>query len=275
MQVMGNSRKSNKANNSLSKGGKGARRKQQQTAGLVSALARATERVERLEGEKAALEDQIRLLATPTPVVFPPQHVLDLATAIRDSTARHKGSLVTFDDTFIVLKVYANCILSSECKSHTEAVWRTATDLQMSPKTVFFIVNECKDKGGNLYQMGVGGTASARGCGSSRYSSDHSIFKKEMLIWAHQQVMRLLKEDKTLTSYAELHRRFEERYDLGSSCSGLRSAMIRTLDYEWQKFSRERSSKKLIIQMRQFMIRYAGVLFSACIFLCPNHTYIL
>ena len=58
MQVMGNSRKSNKVNNSQSKGGKGARRKQQQTAGLVSALARANERVERLKGKKAALEDQ-------------------------------------------------------------------------------------------------------------------------------------------------------------------------------------------------------------------------
>ena len=98
MQVMGNSRKSNKANNSLSKGGKGARRKQQQTAALVSALARATERVKRLEGEKAALEGQIRLLETPTPVVFPPQHVLDLAIAIRDSTVRqgdHWSPLMT------------------------------------------------------------------------------------------------------------------------------------------------------------------------------------
>ena len=39
MQVMGNSRKSNNVNNSESKGGKGARRKQHQTAGLVSAQA--------------------------------------------------------------------------------------------------------------------------------------------------------------------------------------------------------------------------------------------
>ena len=91
-------------------GEKGVRRKQQQTAGLVSALARSTELVKHLEGEKAALEDQIRLLAT----------------------------------------------------------------------------------------MGVGGTAGARMRGNSQYSSDHSIFKKEMLIWAYQEVMRLLKEDKTL-----------------------------------------------------------------------------
>ena len=102
---MENSRKSNKVNNSESKGGKGARRKRQRTAGLVSALARVTLRVERLERKKAVLEDQIRLLATPTPVVLPPHHVLDLATAIRDTTARHKGSLVIFDDTFIVIKV--------------------------------------------------------------------------------------------------------------------------------------------------------------------------
>ena len=65
----------------------------QAAADCRASLARATKRVERLEGEKAALEDQIRLLATPTPVVFPPQHVFDLATAIRDSTARRKGHL--------------------------------------------------------------------------------------------------------------------------------------------------------------------------------------
>ena len=76
-----------------------------------------------MEGEIAALEDQVRLLATPTPVVLSPQHVLDLATAIRETIARHKGSSATFDDTFTVLKVYANCVLlSTECKSHTEAV---------------------------------------------------------------------------------------------------------------------------------------------------------
>ena len=103
----------------------------------------------------------------------------------------------------------------------------------MSLKTVFFIVNECMDKGDNLYEMGVGGTASARGCGSSQYFSDHSLFKKEMLIWAHQQVIRLLKEHKTLISYAELHRRFEERYDLDSSCSDLRSAMIRMYNIKY------------------------------------------
>ena len=89
---------------------------------LVSALARATERVESLEGEKATLEDQIRLLTTPTPLVLPPQQVLNLTTATRHTTAMTKGTLITFDDTFTVLKVYANCVLSTECMSHTEAV---------------------------------------------------------------------------------------------------------------------------------------------------------
>ena len=37
--------------------------------------------------------------------------------------------------------------------------------------------------------------------------------------------------------------------------------MIRVLDYDWQKFSREHRSKKLQFQMRQFMICYAGVYF--------------
>ena len=64
------------------------------------------ERVERVEGEKAALKDQIRLLTTPTPVVCPPQHVLDLATAFRASMARQGGTLVTFEDKLLVLRVY-------------------------------------------------------------------------------------------------------------------------------------------------------------------------
>ena len=73
-----------------------------------------------------------RLLATPTPVVCSPQHVINLATAISTSTVRPQGTLVTSDDNFTVLKVYANCVLFEECKSHTKVVWRMATDLQMS-----------------------------------------------------------------------------------------------------------------------------------------------
>ena len=81
-----------------------------------------------------------------------------------------------------------------------------------------------------------------------------------MLIWAHQEVMRRMKEDKKYSSYAELHRLFEERYNLNTTCNGLRRAMVRMFDYDWQEFSRARSSKKLIFQMRQFMIRYAGMI---------------
>ena len=77
-------------------------------------------------------------------------------------------------------------------------------------------LSESKDKGSNINEKGVGGTASARGRGSSQYSSDHSIFKKETLIWTYQQVVLPLQEDKTFTTYAELYRPFEERYDLGS-----------------------------------------------------------
>ena len=58
-------------------GWKGDRRKQQQAAGLVSA--RVTERAERLEREKAAVEERVRHLTTPTLVVYPPQHILQLA----------------------------------------------------------------------------------------------------------------------------------------------------------------------------------------------------
>ena len=60
-QVMGNLSKINKVNHSNSKGGKGALRQQQQTAGPDK-----------------------------TSMVCPPQHVLDLASFIRDSTDRTK-----------------------------------------------------------------------------------------------------------------------------------------------------------------------------------------
>ena len=93
---MANSRKSN------TKRGKRAQRRRLQASGQVSALARVMERVERVEGEKVALEDQIRLLKTSTPVVCPPQHVLDLATIFRASMARQRGTLVTFEDKLLV-----------------------------------------------------------------------------------------------------------------------------------------------------------------------------
>ena len=72
-------------------------------------------------------------------------------------------------------------------------------------------------------------------------------------MWAHQEVMRRMKEDKKFSSYyAELHRLFEERYNLNTTCNGLRRAMVWMFDYDWQEFSRARSSKKLIFPMRQF-----------------------
>ena len=92
---------------------------------------------------------------------------------------------------------------------------------------------------------------------SGQYSYDHSIFTKDTLIWAHQEVMRRMKEAKKYSSYAELHWLFEERYNnFNTTCNGLRRAMVRMFDYDWQEFSRARSSKKLIFHMSQFMIRY-------------------
>ena len=103
-------------------------------------------RVERVEGGKAALENQIRLLKTPTPVVRPPQHVLGLVTAFRASMARQRGTLVTFEDKLLVLRVYTNFILWEDCNSHTEAVNLTATALQMCRDTVFSIVREYRER---------------------------------------------------------------------------------------------------------------------------------
>ena len=92
------SSKNNKHIHSNSKERKGALSKQQQAARLVTALTRVTVRAERLEGEKAALEYQIGLLTTTTPVVRPPHHVINLATASCNSIFRpmaHQSPLMT------------------------------------------------------------------------------------------------------------------------------------------------------------------------------------
>ena len=184
-----------------------------------------TEQKELLELEMLDLENKIKSLLERTPRLRPPQHVLHLASTIRAQTARQKGTIVSFNDSYLVLKVYANFVLSPQCQSHTEAVEWTTTALQMSRRTVFDIVKQCSEVGGNIYELSVGGNASSRGCGSDRYSYDHSIFTKEILIWAHQEVMRMLKKDKKYSSCADIHRLVEERYDLNSTCNGLRRAM--------------------------------------------------
>ena len=111
----------------------------------------------RLEGENAALEEHIRLLTTPTPVVCPPQHVHDLATAICDSTARPKGILVSFICRLCVVRGVQVPHGSGLAATHFTYVW--------PQDYVFFTVNEVKVRGGNNYEMGFGGTASARDVG--------------------------------------------------------------------------------------------------------------
>ena len=87
----------------------------------------------------------------------------------------------------------------------------------MCNDTVFSIVIEYRESSGDVYQMGIGGTASTRGCGSATYAYDHCVYKKEALTWAHQEVMRLLLEERKYASYAELHRLVEEWFDIGGS----------------------------------------------------------
>ena len=126
-------------------GGKRAQQLQKQAARQSLTLKRATEQKERLELEKLELESRIRQLLEPTPLVRPPQHVLDLAATIRDQTARQRGTIVSFDDSYLVLKIYANFVLSPMCQSHTDAVDLTAVALQMSRCTVFDIVKQCSE----------------------------------------------------------------------------------------------------------------------------------
>ena len=82
----------------------------------------------------------------------------------------------------------------------------TATALQMCRDTVFSIVKEYRKSSGDVYQMGISAAASSRGCGSANYAYDHSVYKKEVLTWTHQEVVRLLLEERKYASYAELHR---------------------------------------------------------------------
>ena len=144
---MGNFRKSARVSCSDHKGGKRAQRIQKQTASQSSTLKRVTEQKERLELEKLDLENEIKSLCEPTPLLRPPEHVLDLESTIRAQTARQKGTIVSFNDSYLVLKVYANFILSPQCQSHTES---TTTALQMSRRTVFDIVKQCSEVGRNI-----------------------------------------------------------------------------------------------------------------------------
>ena len=90
--------------------------------------------------------------------------------------------------------------------------------------------------------LSVGGSASTGGCAYLGPSGSYAR----------------MKEDRIYSSYAELHRLFEERYNLHTTCNGLRWAMVRMFDYDWQELFRTRSPKRLIFKMPQFMIRYAG-----------------
>ena len=104
-QFMGNFRKSTRVTCCDYKGGKRAQRIQKLTASQSATLKRVTEQKEGLELEKLDLENEIKSLLEPTPRLRPPQHVLDLASTIRAQTARQKGTIVSFDDSYLVLKV--------------------------------------------------------------------------------------------------------------------------------------------------------------------------
>ena len=120
--MMGNYKNCTRGSHCDYHGGKRAQHQQKQAAWQSLTLKRAREQKERLELEKLKLENQIRQLLEPTSLVRPPQHVLDLAAAIRDQTARQRGTIVSFHDSYLVLRIYANFVLSPMCQSHTDAV---------------------------------------------------------------------------------------------------------------------------------------------------------
>ena len=81
--------------------------------------------------------------------------------------------------------------------SHTCSYLNTHLD-KLFFCTVFDIVEQCSEVG-NIYELSMGGSASTRGCRSDYYPYDHSIFTKEILTWAYQEVMRMLKKEKCFT----------------------------------------------------------------------------
>ena len=49
---------------------------------------------------------------------------------------------------------------------------------------------------------------------SSYYSFEYYIIRKEMLMFCHEYCLKKLTNEGALSSYAELHRVFEEQYNL-------------------------------------------------------------
>jgi hypothetical protein len=193
-----------------------------------------------------------------------------VAQSIREDAAlkifnRGAGTLLSFDDKLLILRLITNLRLRDKTTSRTAIHSTVATCLQMSHNTVDRVWKEYltlkdQDNDSNIFDLTIQ-EKSDRGTASADYQYTHEKLKKEILIGLHEIVLNNLKIKK-LMSYPDLARECFEQYNLKISSNGLRQAMIREFDYVYKSFQHEtKSSLKTQWQIRQFLVKYAGKFF--------------
>ena len=183
--------------------------------------------------------------------------VREVANSIRTQLAVKSGTLITYEEKLLILRVYSNLIVKKVVSSHSEAVKMTAKALQHSDKSVFPIIQEYKDNELDIFELGAHATSN-RGTASDEYNYIHMQIQKEHLIWCHEKVLELLRDKDKMMSYAELHRKFEDNFDLKVTSEALRKRMMYDMDYCYGPIGRDTTSAKIVLQTRQFLLKYSG-----------------
>ena len=85
-------------------------------------------------------------------------------------------------------------------------------------------------------------------------------------------VMTKLQDGEKL-SYAQLHRKLEDQFNIGVTMESLRHRLIKDFGYAWRAIGFATTTKKILYQTRQFLVKYAGpymccwcATYSACTF---------
>jgi hypothetical protein len=140
---------------------------------------------------------------------------------------------------------------------------------QHSDKTIFPIIQEYKDSELDIFEL-TAHSKTTRGTASDEYSYNHTIIQKEHLLWCHERVLKLLRDEDSMMSYAELHRQFENAFDLKVTSEALRKRMMYDMDYCYGPLGRDNTSTKITLQTRQFLLKFSGIiiLFVFCFSLC-------
>ena len=101
------------------------------------------------------------------------------ARVIRGELGRRRGTLLSFDDKLIVLRVYSNLSLDSSLPSFDSICKLTATSLQMGVHTVRSVIAEYDECGCDICNM-CAESSSKRGTASPSYTYEHRRIKKDM-----------------------------------------------------------------------------------------------